>query len=126
MIITDTVSNLISSIKNGYLSKKHKIQQQNSKQNINILNVFIRHGFIKGYSIISSQKLEIFLSYKDNSAVLKDIRRISKPSRRIYIQNQNLYKKKKEIYIITTSLGVLTDFEAKKLNIGGELICKIF
>ncbi len=126
MIITDTISNLISSIKNGYLSKKYKIQQPNSKQNINILNVFIRHGYIKGYRIISLKKLEIFLAYKDNVAVLKNISRVSKPSRRFYVQNQELYKKKKEIYIITTSLGVLTDIEAKKLNTGGEVICKIF
>ena len=51
MIITDTLSNLFSKIKNGYLSKKSKITQQNSKQCINILNILVREGFIKSYKI---------------------------------------------------------------------------
>ena len=53
MIITDTLSNLFSKIKNGYLSKKSKITQQNSKQCINILNILVREGFIKSYKINS-------------------------------------------------------------------------
>jgi len=126
MIITDTLSNLFSKIKNGYLAKKSKIVQQKSKQSINILNILVNEGFIKSYKINSKNQLDIFLKYKKNKAVLTEIVRLSKPGKRLYINNKDLYKKKEGFYIISTSLGILTDLQAKKLNVGGELICRIF
>ncbi len=126
MIITDTLSNLFSKIKNGYLSKKSKITQQYSKQSINILNILVKEGFIKSYKINSNNQLDIYLKYKNNKAVINEIIRLSKPGKRLYIKNKDLYIKKKGFYIISTSIGILTDLQAKKLNVGGELICKIF
>ena len=126
MIITDTLSNLFSKIKNGFLSKKTKIIQQNSKQSINILNILVNEGFIKSYKINSKNQIEIFLKYKNNKSVINEIKRLSKPGKRLYIKNKDLYIKKQGFYLISTSLGILTDLEAKKLNVGGELICKIF
>nr|YP_010118086.1 ribosomal protein S8 [Phytophthora palmivora]QPN54136.1 ribosomal protein S8 [Phytophthora palmivora]QTV76720.1 ribosomal protein S8 [Phytophthora palmivora]WOX01719.1 ribosomal protein S8 [Phytophthora palmivora] len=126
MIITDTLSNLFSKIKNGYLAKKSKIVQQKSKQSINILNILVKEGFIKSYKINSKNQLDIYLKYKKNKAVIMEIKRLSKPGKRLYITNKDLYKKKKGFYIISTSIGILTDLQAKKLNVGGELICKIF
>nr|YP_004564267.1 ribosomal protein S8 [Phytophthora phaseoli]ADK76241.1 ribosomal protein S8 [Phytophthora phaseoli] len=126
MIITDTLSNLFSKIKNGYLAKKSKIIQHKSKQSINILNILVKEGFIKSYKINSKNQLDIYLKYKKNKAVITGIKRLSKPGKRLYITNKDLYKKKTGFYIISTSLGILTDLQAKKLNVGGELICKIF
>nr|YP_009233124.1 ribosomal protein S8 [Phytophthora polonica]AMB20929.1 ribosomal protein S8 [Phytophthora polonica] len=126
MIITDTLSNLFSKIKNGYLVKKSKIVQQKSKQSINILNILVKEGFIKSYKINSKNQLDIYLKYKNNKAVITEIKRLSKPGKRLYINNKNLYKKKTGFYILSTSTGILTDLQAKKLNVGGELICKIF
>lgn len=126
MIITDTLSNLFSTIKNGYLAKKPKIIQQNSKQSINILNIMVREGFIKSYKKNKNNQIDIFLKYKNNEPIITEIKRLSKPGKRLYIKNKDLYIKKKGFYIISTSAGILTDLEAKKLNIGGELICKIF
>jgi small subunit ribosomal protein S8 len=126
MIITDTLSNLFSKIKNGFLSKKTKIIQQNSKQTINVLNILINEGFIKSYKINSKNQIEIYLKYKNNKSVINEIKRLSKPGKRLYIKNKDLYIKKQGFYIISTPLGLLTDLEAKKLNVGGELICKIF
>lgn len=126
MIITDTLSNLFSKIKNGYLAKKSKIVQQKSKQSINILNILVKEGFIKSYKINSKNQLDIYLKYKKNKAVITEIKRLSKPGKRLYINNKDLYKKKTGFYIISTSSGIVTDLQAKKLNVGGELICKIF
>ena len=125
-MITDTLSNLFSKIKNGYLAKKSKIINQKSKQNINILNIFLKEGFIKSYKINSNNQIDIYLKYKKNKAVISDIKRLSKPGKRLYITNKNLYKKKTGFFLISTSIGILTNLQAKKLNIGGELICKIF
>jgi len=126
MIITDTLSNLFSKIKNGYLAKKSKIVQKKSKQSINILNILVKEGFIKSYKINSKNQLDIYLKYKKNKAVITEIKRLSKPGKRLYITNKDLYKKKTGFYIISTSTGILTDLQAKQLNVGGELICKIF
>nr|YP_010394451.1 ribosomal protein S8 [Phytophthora multivora]UXG56495.1 ribosomal protein S8 [Phytophthora capsici]DAZ88459.1 TPA_asm: ribosomal protein S8 [Phytophthora multivora]DAZ88892.1 TPA_asm: ribosomal protein S8 [Phytophthora multivora] len=125
MIITDTLSNLFSKIKNGYLAKKSKIVQQKSKQSINILNILVKEGFIKSYKINSKNQLDIYLKYRKNKAVITEIKRLSKPGKRLYIANKDLYKKKTGFYILSTSIGILTDLQAKKLNVGGELICKI-
>jgi len=126
MIITDTLSNLFSKIKNGFLAKKTKIIQQNSKQSVNVLNILVNEGFIKSYKINSKNQIEIFLKYKNNKSVINEIKRISKPGKRLYLKNRDLYIKKQGFYILSTSLGILTDLEAKKLNVGGEFICKIF
>nr|DAZ89009.1 TPA_asm: ribosomal protein S8 [Phytophthora sp. SKS-2017] len=125
MIITDTLSNLFSKIKNGYLAKKSKIIQQKSKQSINILNILVKEGFIKSYKINSKNQIDIYLKYRKNKAVITEIKRLSKPGKRLYIANKDLYKKKTGFYILSTSIGILTDLQAKKLNVGGELICKI-
>jgi len=126
MIITDTLSNLFSKIKNGYLSNKSKITQQNSKQCINILNILVREGFIKSYKINSNNLLDIYLKYKNNKSTISEIKRLSKPGKRLYIKNKELYIKKRGFYILSTSIGVITDLQAKKLNVCGELICTIF
>lgn len=122
---TDTLSNLFSKIKNGYLAKKTKITHQKSKQSLNILNIFLKEGFIKTYKINSQNQLDIYLKYRKNKAVISEIVRLSKPGKRLYINNKDLYKKKSGFYIISTSQGILTLLQAKTLNVGGELICKI-
>ena len=128
MIITDTLSNLFSTIKNGYLSNKSKITQPKSKLSVNILNIFVRECFIKSYKIspMNQNQLDIYLKYKNNQAVVTEIKRMSKPGKRLYIKNKDLYIKRKGFYILSTSVGMLTDLQAKKLNVGGEFICKVF
>ncbi len=129
MIITDTLSNFFSKIKNGYLAKKYKITQYKSKQIINILNVLIKEGLIKSYQISKKNEniIYIYLKYNKNKSVIQQIIKISKPSKRVYIKNKELFKiKKRGLYILSTSYGVITDIQAKKLNLGGELICNIY
>jgi small subunit ribosomal protein S8 len=126
MIITDPLSNLFSSIKNGYLSKKTKISQPNTNQNKIIINLLIKEGFIKSYRIISQFQLEIFLKYKNNKPVLTNITKISKPGRRIYMKNKDLFSKNHQFFLLSTSYGIVTNIQAKQLNLGGEVICKIF
>nr|YP_009164907.1 ribosomal protein S8 [Pseudoperonospora cubensis]AKZ29844.1 ribosomal protein S8 [Pseudoperonospora cubensis] len=99
MIITDTLSNLFSKIKNGSLVKKSKIVHQKSKQSINILNLLIKEGFIKSYKINSKNQLDIYLKYRKNKAVINDIKRLSKPGKRLYITNNDLYKKKQDFIL---------------------------
>ena len=125
MITTDTLSNLCSSLTNGYLSKKTKITHINSKLIKHVLNILIREGYIKSYKLKKNQ-IDIFLKYKNNKSVLTNIKKISKSSKRIYFKNKELYKNKRGFYILSTSIGLLTDIQAKNLNVGGEIICQIY
>ncbi len=100
MIITDTLSNFFSKIKNGFLAKKYKITQYKSKQIINILNILIKEGLIKSYKVSKKKNIiYIYLKYKNNISIISKIIRISKPSKRIYIKNKDLFKIKKKRYI---------------------------
>ncbi|RHY07712.1 hypothetical protein DYB37_011734 [Aphanomyces astaci] len=129
MIITDTLSNFFSKIKNGYLAKRNKTTQYKSKQIIKILNILIKEGLIKSYTFCKKNPniINIYYKYNNNNKIICQIIRISKPSKRIYIKNKDLFKiKKKGLYILSTSYGIITDLEAKKLNLGGELICNIY
>lgn len=128
MIITDSLSNLFSRIKNGSSSKKYKITQPKIKLIMNILNIFLQEGLIKSYQISKKKEntIYIYLKYKNNKPVIQNIQRISKPGKRIYIKNTDLFQKKEGLYLLSTSMGILTDLQARKLNIGGEIICKIF
>jgi small subunit ribosomal protein S8 len=124
----DTLSNFFSNLKNGYLAKKYKITQIKTKQIINILNILIKEGYIKSYQISKKNHkiIYVYLKYKNNKNVLEEIKRISRPSKRIYIKRKELLKEKRGFYILSTSLGILTDLQAKQFNIGGELICQIY
>ena len=125
MRTTDILSNLFSALKNGCLVNKTKITQINSKSTQNILNIFIREGFIKSYKI-NKNKIDIFIKYKNNKPVITNIIKISKSSKRIYLKNRDLYKNKRGFFILSTSFGFITDIQAKKLNVGGEFICQIY
>lgn len=129
MIITDTLSNFFSKIKNGYLAKKNKTTQYKSKQIIKILNIFLKEGIIKSYTFNKKNQniINIYFKYKNNKPIISQIKRISKPSKRIYIKNKDLFKiNKKGLFLLSSSFGIITDLEAKKFNIGGELICNIY
>ena len=128
MIITDILSNFFSNIKNGYLSKKYIIKQQKSKQIINILNLLIKEGLIKSYKFCNKNNnfVYIYLKYKNNKPIITNIKKISKPGKRVYIKNKELFiKNNKGFYILSTSKGILTNLQAKQYNCGGELICLI-
>jgi len=129
MIITDTLSNFFSKIKNGYLAKKNKTTQHKSKQIIKILNIFLKEGIIKSYTFDKKNQniINIYFKYKNNQPVICQIKRISKPSKRVYIKNKDLFKiNKKGLFLLSSSYGIITDLEAKKINTGGELICNIY
>ena len=98
MIITDTLSNLLSSIKNGYLSNKYIIVQQKSKLNINVLNIFLKEGLIKSYQILpKNKKIKIYLKQnKYKILLINNIKKFSTPGKRLYIKNKDLYLKKKD------------------------------
>ena len=123
MILTSTLSNFLSNLKNHSLSNKTILKQQSTNQILQLVKLLVREGYIKGYYLPTKNQIIVLLSTK---RVIHKIQQISKPGKRVYIQNKWLYKNKTpDLYIISTIQGFLTQNQALQLNLGGELICKI-
>lgn len=131
MNIQDPVSDLITQIRNAYIAKKDEITIYGSKIKIAILKILKKELFIEDYSIINEEKkikIKILLKYfGKKQPIMKKITRISKPSKRIYCNNQQIQKFANNfgITIISTSQGIITNKEAKEKNCGGEILCTI-
>lgn len=124
MVIKHSLSNFLSNLQNHSLAKKHVMTQYKTKLIIQLINVLVVEGFLRGYKLLSNNKVEIYL--KDSRTNFTRIRNFSTPNKRKYITNTQLYKKNLQgLYIISTTQGLLTHYQARKLNIGGELICYI-
>lgn len=135
----DLLSDLITRIKNGQHANKLIIYYKTSNFCNKVLDVLKREGYILGYefikknfnskkSIEEQKEIKIFLKYYNFEPVINDIKRISTPGCRIYTSIKNLPKSWNGlgIYILSTSKGVLSDREARELNLGGEILCKVF
>jgi small subunit ribosomal protein S8 len=132
MTMTDPIADLIVRIKNAIMVSYDKVEVPSSKIKINIVKILKFEGYIRNYKIIKDSKQDIVVIYlkynEDKSSVIKDLKRISKPSCRVYSR----YKKIPRVLnglginIVSTSKGVLTDREARKMGIGGEIICSVW
>jgi small subunit ribosomal protein S8 len=104
-----------------------------SQMNVNIAKVLKKAGYINNYDKVKDEKgqqmLEIILKYPDaKNTVITNIKRISKPGRRIYVNSDSIPKVLNGlgISILSTSKGVITDAEARELNVGGEILCNVW
>ncbi len=131
MSMQDPISNMLTCIRNSQLAKKKEVLIFYSKFKKYILNIFLREGFIKNYFILNNdtnKKILIKLKYFNNIPVISKINRISRPGLRVYLSVNKLpiLNSGLGVLVISTSKGVLSDKEARKLNVGGEVICYIF
>ncbi len=131
MSVTDPIADMLTAIRNAAMAKKDKIAIAASNLKKKILDIFKNHGYIRGYKEIEDGKqgiLEVYLRYIEGEPAFTEVVRISKPGRRIYVSAEDVPNIKRGIGIavISTSKGVITNKEAKKLNIGGEYICYIY
>ena len=132
MSLSDPIGDMIARIKNAQLRNHKMIKLPSSKFKTKIAEVLKNEGFIIDYKIESKESnkydLLINLKYNSGSPVISTIERISKPGRRIFSSAQSLPKINNGlgIAIISTPKGVMTDIEARKQKLGGEIICKVF
>ncbi len=131
MSMQDSISDMFTCIRNAQMVKKKKIIIYYTKFKHSILNVIHSEGYIKRFVIFfesKKKKITIYLKYYFNKPVISLIKRISRPSLRIYKSCKNLpfLKSGLGIVIVSTSKGVLSDKKARLLNVGGEIICYIF
>ena len=131
MSFSDPIGDMLARIKNSQLRNYKKIQMPSSKFKVKIAEVLKNEGYIIDYKILSNDKistLEINLKYNSGNPVISSIERVSKPGRRIFSSAQSLPKINNGlgIAIVSTPKGVMTDIDARKQKIGGEIICKVF
>ena len=132
MTLTDPIGDMFSRIRNGQMRSLNSIDIPSSNFRKNILKILKEEGYIKDYYIEKSENnkisLKINLKYYEGDPVIKEIKRISKPGRRVYSSANSIPRVMNGLglAILSTPKGVMTDTDAKKNNIGGEIICKVF
>ena len=130
MSLSDPIGDMLARIKNSQMRNHKKVQLPSSKFKIKLAEVLKSEGYIIGYKVTEEKKpnLEINLKYNSGNPVISSIERISKPGRRIFSSAESLPKINNGlgIAIVSTPKGVMTDIDARKQNIGGEIICKVF
>ncbi len=131
MSITDPIADLLTRIRNAVNAKHESVEIPASKEKLEIVRILKEEGFILGYSVSSDAKKVITVNLKygaNNQKVISGIKRISKPGLRVYAEVDKLPRVLNGlgIAIISTSYGVLTDRDARKKNVGGEVIAYVW
>jgi small subunit ribosomal protein S8 len=132
MTMVDPIADMLTRIRNGIMASYDKVEIPCSKMKINIAKILKTEGYIRNYKIIEDNKqgiVVIYLKYnEDKSPVIKGLKRISKPSCRAYSRCKKMPKVLNGlgINVISTSKGIMTDREARRMGVGGEVICSVW
>ena len=132
MSLSDPLGDMLTRIRNGQMRSLNKIEVPFSNFRSKILEVLKREGYIISYEIKTNENkiknIFVKLKYFDGQPVIKEIKRISKPGRRVYSKATSIPKVMNGLglAILSTPMGVMSDIDARKNNVGGERLCKVF
>jgi len=130
--MTDPIADMLTRIRNALKARKEEVDIPSSNLKKRIAEVLKEEGFIKGFRVIPDGKqgiLRVFLKYDEQgSPVISGLQRVSKPGRRVYVGKEEIPRVMGGlgVAILTTSRGVMTDREARKVGVGGEVICYVW
>ena len=132
MSLNDPIGDMLARIKNSLLRNHKNVELPSSKFKVKIAEVLKNEGYISNFFLEKKENnkknLKVDLKYYEGNPVIKEIKRVSKPGRRIYSRANSIPKIQNGLglAIISTPKGVMSDNEARKNNIGGEIICRVF
>ena len=132
MAMTDPLGDMLTRIRNGAARRKSSVSTPASKLRARVLDVLQAEGYIRGYSEVEfgngKSELNIELKYYEGVPVIRELTRVSKPGRRVYVSVKSIPQVANGlgISILSTPKGVMADHEAREQNVGGELLCRIF
>lgn len=131
MSLSDPIANLLTIIRNGIQAKKDTVDIPASRLNSKILEIFKTDGYIEDFRLMKDNvqgTFKVYLKYQNKKPAIIGLRRISKPGLRIYKRSDKLPNVLNGLgtAVISTSQGVVTDREARKLGLGGEVLCYIW
>lgn len=131
-VITDPISDLLTRIRNGLQARHDEVRLPHSKMKARIADILVREGYLSDAEVVPSEvqsELRIKLRYTDNrSPIILGLRRVSKPGLRVYAGRSDLPRVQGGlgVAIVSTSRGVMTDREARRQGIGGEVLCEVW
>jgi len=132
MSMTDPIADMLTRIRNGNKAKFEKVDIPLSKEKLEIAKILKQEGYIKNFKVLSEEKkgtLRVYLKYDaQNRGIINGIKRVSRPGLRIYVKSKKILPVLNGfgINIVSTPQGIITDKDAQKLNVGGELICSVW
>ena len=132
MSMTDPVADFLTRIRNALTARHERLDMPSSKVKVALARILKEEGYIKNFKVIKDNKqgvLRIFLKYNDeNKPVIKGLKRVSRPGRRLYMGAKDLppVLSGLGVGIISTSRGIVTDREARRQNVGGEMMCSVW
>jgi small subunit ribosomal protein S8 len=132
MAMSDPIADMLTRIRNAGKAKFIKVDIPGSKLKTDLARVMLQQGYITDYKFVEDGKqgiLRVYLKYdKDKKHVIYGIERVSKPGRRVYLKSQDIQPvlNGMGVAVISTSKGIVTDKDARRENVGGEILCKIW
>ena len=131
MSFSDPIGDMIARVKNAQARKHKKVELPSSKFKSKIADILKNEGFIKDFKVSTEEEkniLSLELKYHSGNPVISNFERVSKPGRRIFSSADSLPKINNGlgIAILSTPKGVMTDIDARKQKVGGEIVCKVF
>lgn len=132
MVMTDPIADFLTQIRNACMANHERVDVPSSKVKLSIAKLLKEEGYINNYKLVKDKKqgiLRVYLKYDNkNVPIIEGLERISKPSCRVYVRHDKIpyVLNGYGTVILSTSKGVLTDREARKQKIGGELLCKVW
>jgi len=132
MSVSDPIGDMLTRIRNAQMRNKSSVVTPASNLRKGVLDVLQSEGFIRGYSETKfengSSELNVELKYSENTPVIRDVQRVSRPGRRVYASVKNIPSVANGlgVSILSTPKGVMADHEARSQNVGGEVLCRVF
>jgi small subunit ribosomal protein S8 len=132
MSVNDPIGDMLARIRNASLRNKSSVRTPASKIRKWVLDVLQSEGFIRSYSEVTSKcglpEIEIELKYFDGASVIRELRRVSTPGRRVYagVKDMPQVRQGLGVAIVSTPKGVMSDARARTANVGGEVLCTVF
>ncbi len=132
MSMSDPLGDMLTRIRNACGRRKTKVSTPASTLRVRVLDVLKQEGYIRDYAQVDfdngKSEIEIELKYFDGQPVIREIARVSKPGRRVYVSVKSIPQVANGlgIAILSTPKGVMADHEAREQNVGGEVLCQIF
>jgi len=130
--MNDPIADMLARIRNSSMRGKSTVMTPDSKLRVRVLDVLADEGYIRGFEQMTGADghpaIEISLKYFDGTPVIRELRRVSTPGRRVYLGVKEIptVRQGLGISIVSTSKGVMSDAAARNANVGGEVLCTVF
>jgi small subunit ribosomal protein S8 len=130
--MNDPIGDMLTRLRNAAMRGKSTVMVPGSKMRIRVLDVLADEGYIRGYESGSDERghpmIEVSLKYFEGAPAIREMKRVSKPGRRVYMSVNDIPQVRQGlgVSIVSTSKGVMSDANARAANVGGEVLCTVF